>query len=218
MRDDNNESGNSRKNAIQVLEDKHKLSILLDLYDVAYTMGTEIEDNDVDNVKVGFLVSGDIRKKYANNNRISIKLDELEEAGLVIQERRKSDHNKIHVYLTPLGISIARSLDDIYNDLTYNNNSDALANLVDTFRESNDPKLKKLLDSLFKDLARLLDAKEKYKTELKKFNESMKKHIADYEKKNNVDLGLKNIDGESILKQYSTKFKDEANEDKNPDT
>ncbi len=82
------------KKSILILESKHMISILLFLSNNDGCMKTELYS------------------AVSNNPRMPEKLDDLESAGLLRLERN-SESRAVRIYLTKLGASIGRSLQDI---------------------------------------------------------------------------------------------------------
>jgi predicted transcriptional regulator len=80
---------------IKVMEDKHKMSILIFLLKNGASLKTIIYDN------------------VSTNSRMATKIDELANAGLVDIDQRKFENNATHVSLTPLGSAIAQKAYEI---------------------------------------------------------------------------------------------------------
>ena len=81
---------------IEVLEDKHKITMLLFLLENAPCKKTDIYEG-------------------RPNSNLKEKLDELAEASLIIFEQKKFENNITTVELTKLGRDVAKKLMDIEN-------------------------------------------------------------------------------------------------------
>lgn len=89
------------------LEDRHKITILIYLY------------------KEGRKKKKEIYEVIPSNSRRAEKLNELEEQGLILQDKRKFENNVTYVELTELGKLVARKLYEIEMFMSGENQEDA---------------------------------------------------------------------------------------------
>ena len=98
---------NLKNSSIKVLEDKHKISILLYLYEN------------------GRKKKSDIYKNISTNANMALKLEELANQNLITLDYRRFENNVTYVELTELGKLVAKKLEEIAVFMSDENQEDA---------------------------------------------------------------------------------------------